>query len=175
MTSPHWREEVEGLTHAERVMAVVSRRDGASLTVTRALVPLNDSAAPYFPEAVQAAAPTAPLLPFPGVGGGGPRPLVERVGGHQARGLAHGVEGGGQVAVLVRHHDLVGLRPAIGPAGELVGRPAARLDGGIDRVLEPLDVVEDERRRLADPVDHHRQPRGNGVEREVDLVGEDRQ
>ena len=36
-----------------------------SATVTQALVPLNDSAPPYLPEAVQVALARVPVLPLP--------------------------------------------------------------------------------------------------------------
>src|SRR5689334_20662590 len=54
-----------GLTHASRVMAVVSLRDGESLTLIRALVPLNWSALPNFPAVVQVAFTIVPVLPRP--------------------------------------------------------------------------------------------------------------
>ena len=49
-----------GNTHASSVMPVVRSSALASATVTIALVPLNDSAGPYFPVAVHVAPLTVP-------------------------------------------------------------------------------------------------------------------
>jgi hypothetical protein len=46
-------------------MLVVRCKDVASLTVTRALVPLNTRAFPYLPEVVQVAFVIVPVFPFP--------------------------------------------------------------------------------------------------------------
>jgi hypothetical protein len=53
------------LTHASNVIAPVSRKDGESLIVTFALVPLKTSALPYLPAAVHVAEPMEPAFPFP--------------------------------------------------------------------------------------------------------------
>ncbi len=45
-------------------MAVVRRRDDASGTVTLAVVPLKNSALPYFPAVLHAAVPIVPGLPL---------------------------------------------------------------------------------------------------------------
>jgi hypothetical protein len=55
----------DGRTHASNVIADVKSSDAASGTVTFADVPLNDNAAPNFPDTDQVAVPIAPLLPFP--------------------------------------------------------------------------------------------------------------
>src|SRR4051794_22852219 len=54
-----------GRTHASSVMPVVRWSAAASATVTQALVPLKDSAAPYFPVAVHVAFVSVPVLPWP--------------------------------------------------------------------------------------------------------------
>ncbi len=54
-----------GNTHASRVIPVVSCSEGALGMVTRALVPLNVSALPNLPAAVQVAAVIVPLLLLP--------------------------------------------------------------------------------------------------------------
>src|SRR5581483_8245728 len=51
MMARHPDGALVGLTHASSVMPVVRRSDGASGTVTCALVPLNTSALPNFPAA----------------------------------------------------------------------------------------------------------------------------
>src|SRR5258705_908241 len=56
---------VVGLTHASSVIAVVKRRDAESGIVTTALVPLNESAPPYFPAVDHVVADTVPVLPLP--------------------------------------------------------------------------------------------------------------
>src|SRR4051812_35922028 len=55
----------DGLTHASSVIAVVRCKLAESGTVSFALVPLNDSALPYLPDAVHIAVPIVPLLLFP--------------------------------------------------------------------------------------------------------------
>ena len=65
MTSLHARVTVAGLIHASRVTAVVRRSAGASLTVTRAFVPLNESAFPNLPAEVHVAFEIVPALPRP--------------------------------------------------------------------------------------------------------------
>src|SRR6476619_7927731 len=65
MTSRHALLTVDGLTHASSVIAVVKRSEAASGMLTRALVPLNDSAVPYFPAVVQVAFMIVPALPLP--------------------------------------------------------------------------------------------------------------
>src|SRR6266545_4749724 len=66
MTSRHPPPTV-GYTHASKVIPVVKSNELASLTVTRALVPLNDRAGPNFPAVVHVAASIAPLFPLPDV------------------------------------------------------------------------------------------------------------
>jgi hypothetical protein len=58
-------DTADGRTHASNVIADVRSSDAASGTVTLADVPLNDNAAPNFPDADQVALPTDPSLPFP--------------------------------------------------------------------------------------------------------------
>src|SRR4051812_14998640 len=65
MTSRHVPFTVVGRTHASNVMPLVSRSVAASGTVTRAVVPLNDSAPPDLPAAVHVAPVIVPVLPFP--------------------------------------------------------------------------------------------------------------
>src|SRR5438105_1886394 len=54
-----------GLTHASSVMPLVSRRPGASFTVTQALVPLKERAPPNLPAADQAALLSVPVFALP--------------------------------------------------------------------------------------------------------------
>src|SRR4249919_2624974 len=54
----------DGLTHADSVMAVVSRSTGASVIVTIPL-PVNTRALPNLPAGVQVALLIAPGLPLP--------------------------------------------------------------------------------------------------------------
>ncbi len=56
-----------GNTHASSVIPVVSCSEAALGTVTRALVPLNASALPNLPAAVQVAPLIVPLLLLPEV------------------------------------------------------------------------------------------------------------
>ena len=56
---------VEGLTHASSVIPLDRCSEAESGIVTSALVPLNCSALPYFPDVVQVAFAIVPLLPFP--------------------------------------------------------------------------------------------------------------
>src|SRR4051795_8370131 len=65
MTSRQALETVAGLTQASRVTAFVTCSEAELGTLTRALVPLNESAPPYLPAAVQAALASEPALPFP--------------------------------------------------------------------------------------------------------------
>src|SRR5919201_3362826 len=65
MTSRQAVVTADGFTHASSVMPPVRRNDGASLTVTRALVPLNTSALPNFPAVVQVAPVIVPVLLLP--------------------------------------------------------------------------------------------------------------
>ena len=65
MTSRHLLLTLEGFTHASKVMADVSRNEGESFTVTRALVPLKDRALPYLPEVLQVAPLIVPVLLLP--------------------------------------------------------------------------------------------------------------
>src|SRR4051812_21292760 len=54
-----------GLTHASSVMPFVRCKSALSATVTQALLPLNDSALPNFPEVVQVALARVPFRPWP--------------------------------------------------------------------------------------------------------------
>src|ERR1041384_7879225 len=65
MTSSQKPVAVDGLTHASTVNAVVTCNDGASGTVTSAVLPLNDSAPPYLPAAVHVAPVMLPVFPVP--------------------------------------------------------------------------------------------------------------
>src|SRR5262245_50467543 len=65
MTSRHFPLALDGRTQAASVMAVVRSSEGASFTVTRALVPLKASAPPFLPPVVHVAVPIGPALPFP--------------------------------------------------------------------------------------------------------------
>jgi hypothetical protein len=56
---------VEGLTHASNVTAVVRCSAAVSGTLTTAELPLNDSAPPYLPAAVQVAFAMLPAFPDP--------------------------------------------------------------------------------------------------------------
>src|SRR5438445_7334888 len=53
-----------GFTHASTVMPVVRRSEGASATVTHAVVPLNESAPPNLPVAVLVALEIVPVFPW---------------------------------------------------------------------------------------------------------------
>src|SRR5579862_6999566 len=65
MTSRQPAFVADGSTHASRVMPVVSCSDAELGMSTRAFVPLNESAPPYFPEAVQVVFTMEPTLPLP--------------------------------------------------------------------------------------------------------------
>src|ERR1043165_6316791 len=65
MTSRHPALMAVGNTHASSVIAAERWSDGESLIDTRAVVPLNDSALPYFPDAVHVALTIEPVLPLP--------------------------------------------------------------------------------------------------------------
>ena len=54
-----------GFTHADAVMPVASRSDGASFTVTQSLEPSNVSAPPKRPAVVRVAPLIVPPLPAP--------------------------------------------------------------------------------------------------------------
>ena len=54
-----------GYTHASSVMPLVRSSELESAAVTQLFAPLNDSALPYRPVAVQAAPETVPVLPLP--------------------------------------------------------------------------------------------------------------
>src|SRR5215217_6288646 len=56
-----------GYTQASNVSAPARSKLFASAIVTRAFVPLNDRALPYFPAVVQVAFVMVPLFPFPDV------------------------------------------------------------------------------------------------------------
>src|SRR5262245_28245725 len=64
-TSRHEAFTLDGRTQAASVIAVVRSRDGASVTWTRAFVPLKTSAPPFLPAVVQVAVPIAPEFPLP--------------------------------------------------------------------------------------------------------------
>src|SRR6516164_4813260 len=63
--SPPELLKLVGLTHASSVIPVVRSSDGASLTTTVELVPLNLRASPYLPAVVQVALERVPVLPLP--------------------------------------------------------------------------------------------------------------
>src|SRR6266436_9445309 len=66
MTSRHALVTVDGFTHASNVIPFVRRSEGASLTVTRPLVPLKTKALPNLPWVVQVTPlPSVPVLLFP--------------------------------------------------------------------------------------------------------------
>src|SRR3954453_14282931 len=65
MTSRHILLTDAGLTQASNVIPVVKRKEGESLTVTRALVPLNERAFPNLPAVLQVAALIVPVLLLP--------------------------------------------------------------------------------------------------------------
>src|SRR5262245_5116975 len=56
---------VVGCTQADKVIPVVMSSRLLSATVTQALVPLNDSALPYFPAVVQVALDRVPVRVWP--------------------------------------------------------------------------------------------------------------
>ena len=65
MTSRHSLVTAVGYTHASSVIALVSRSEEASGTVTFAFVPLKESAFPNLPCVVHVADPMVPPLPVP--------------------------------------------------------------------------------------------------------------
>src|SRR5262245_28923196 len=64
MTSRHALFTVDGFTQASSVIPVVSCKDALLGTVTRALLPLKDSAPPYLPPVIRLAVPMDPLFPY---------------------------------------------------------------------------------------------------------------
>src|SRR6476620_4093856 len=67
ITSRQALETVVGSTQASRVIPELSCRDLLFGIVTRLLVPLKESALPYFPAVVQVALAIVPVLPLPDV------------------------------------------------------------------------------------------------------------
>src|SRR5262245_8613616 len=65
ITSRQSLDTAVGLTHASSVMPVVRSSELASGTLTRLLVPLNDSAPPYLPLVDQVVFDVVPTLPLP--------------------------------------------------------------------------------------------------------------
>jgi len=54
-----------GFTQASSVIPVVRSNDAASLTVTKAFLPLNNNELPYFPRVVHTAFTMVPVFPVP--------------------------------------------------------------------------------------------------------------
>src|SRR3989442_652235 len=66
MTSRHALVTADGFTHASSVIPLVRRSEGASLIVTRPLVPLKTKALPNLPWVVQVTPlPSVPVLLLP--------------------------------------------------------------------------------------------------------------
>src|SRR3954463_6394197 len=63
VTTDRQEVRIDGLIHASIVIPVVRSRDAASLTVTHALVPSNESAPPNLPAVVRVAPEIVPTLP----------------------------------------------------------------------------------------------------------------
>ena len=65
MTSRHLLVVAVGFTHASSVIAEVNCSDAEFGTLTRALVPLKESAPPYLPDVDHVVLDVVPLLPVP--------------------------------------------------------------------------------------------------------------